>query len=374
MKHRRLLTLLALLVTAALVLSACAPAAEEPAAEEPMEEEAMEELLEEEAMEEEPMEEMPAIGTAEHPIKVLFVPSVDVDFIIDSADIVAQAFSDATGLVFEASVPTSYAATIEEVCASPSDTIAFLPALAYTLASDYCGVEPGIAAARDGRAVYWSGYFVQRDSEYQTLEDLEGKSWGFAYPGSSSGYLYPLTDLKAHNVTPGEQVETGGHSNSILAVANGSVDFATAYYSPLGQEPRWEFGDEPDVPDEFVEECGLDAEGDLVCGSYVVNDARASVTEDYPDIVQRVRLLALTADIPNDTLSFGPDFPDDLKQTVMDGVISWVGTEACYETLCAEEFYEWDEAAPIGDESFDLVRIIRDEQGITIDTIDTDEE
>jgi phosphonate transport system substrate-binding protein len=317
------------------------------------------------------------VGTAEHPIKVLFVPSVDVDFIIDNADIVAQAFGEATGLVFEASVPTSYAATIEEICASPTDTIAFLPALAYTLASDYCGVEPGIAAARDGRAVYWSAFIVLRDSDYETLEDLEGASWAYPYPGSSSGFLFPSATLTKAGVTPGEQVETGGHSNTVLAVANGSADFGTVYFSPP-QYPtsgrRWEFGDEADVPADLVDSCAPNADGELACGDdFIVNDARASVTDDYPNIVQLVRILALTDDIPNDTLSFGPDFPDDLKQTVMDGVISYVGTDACYQTLCAEKFYEWDEAAPIGDESFDLVRVIRDEQGITIDTIDESE-
>lgn len=314
------------------------------------------------------------IGTAEHPIKVLFVPSVDVDFIIDNADIVAQAFGEATGLEFEASVPTSYAATIEEICASPTDTIAFLPALAYTLASDYCGVEPGLAAARDGRAVYWSAFIVARDSEYETLADLEGASWGFPYPGSSSGFLYPSATLKNEGVTAGDQVETGGHTQTVLAVANGSVDFGTVYFSPPEYPTsgnRWEFGDEIDVPDELVDSCAVNADGDLACGDdYIVGDARATATDDFPDIVQLVRVLALTADIPNDTLSFGPDFPDELKQTVMDGVISYVGTDACYETLCAEKFYEWDEAAAIGDESFDLVRIIRDEQGITIETID----
>jgi phosphonate transport system substrate-binding protein len=317
------------------------------------------------------------VGTAERPIKVLFVPSVDVDFIIDNADIVVQAFEDATGLVFEGSVPTSYAATIEEICASPADTIAFLPALAYTLASDYCGVEPGIAAARDGRAVYWSAFIVARDSEFETVEDLEGASWGFPYPGSSSGFLFPSAALTKAGVTPGEQVETGGHTNTVLAVANGSVDFGTVYFSPP-QYPtsgkRWEFGDEIDVPDELVDSCAMNADEELACGDdFIVNDARASATDDFPNIVQLVRVLALTDDIPNDTLSFGPKFPDDLKQKVIDGVISYVGTDACYETLCAEKFYEWDEAAPIGDESFDLVRIIRDDQGITIDTIDEEE-
>ena len=115
------LRLMAVAVLASLVLSACAQATPVPTTE-PMATEAP-----------------PAIGSAEHPIKVLFVPSVDVDFMVESGDLIEQALSEATGLVFEVSVPTSYAATIEEMCASPTDTMGFIPGLGYALASNQIG-------------------------------------------------------------------------------------------------------------------------------------------------------------------------------------------------------------------------------------------
>src|SRR5262245_29013515 len=102
---------LALLVIGSIVLSACAPAATEapvsteaPATEAPATEPAA-----------------PAVGSADHPIKVLFVPSVDANIIVTGGDVMASALHDATGLEFEVTVPTSYAATIEEICASPTD-------------------------------------------------------------------------------------------------------------------------------------------------------------------------------------------------------------------------------------------------------------
>ena len=94
--------------------------------------------------------------TENNPIKVLFVPSDDVDFMIASGDLIEQALHDATGLYFEVSVPTSYAATIEEMCASPTDTIGFIPARGYALANQLCGVEPGLASVLHGWNVYWS--------------------------------------------------------------------------------------------------------------------------------------------------------------------------------------------------------------------------
>jgi len=372
MKTRKLFAFLALLTIASLVLVACGPKAT-PVAEEPMEEETMEEEPVEEPMEEEPVEEEPAIGSEEHPIKVLFVPSVDVDFIITNADIVAQAFSDATGLVFEASVPTSYAATIEEMCASPTDTIAFIPGVAYALASDYCGVEPGLAAARNGWTHYFSAYIVQRDSGIETLEDLEGKNWGFGSATSTSGYLYPKALLEDLGITIGEQAETGGHSNTVLAVYNGEVDFGTVYFSPpqfTDDSPEWKEGDSADVPDELISECGPDAEGNWYCGYFKPNDARNTIVEQAPDVYEKVKLLALTPPIPNDTMSFSPEFPDDIKQMVMDGVIEYVRSDACAETFCAEQFYEWTDAGPITDEVFDGIRVLMAAQGITMETID----
>jgi phosphonate transport system substrate-binding protein len=121
----------------------------------------------------EPTEEPAALGDEDYPIKVLFVPSVDVDFMIESGDLIEQALNEATGMYFEVSVPTSYAATIEEMCASTEDTIGFIPAMGYALANSLCGVEPGLASVRYGWNVYWTQFIVQRDSAYETLKILK---------------------------------------------------------------------------------------------------------------------------------------------------------------------------------------------------------
>jgi phosphonate transport system substrate-binding protein len=368
----------ALLLTMALVLSACQPAAtpepapvEEP--EEPVVEEPAEPVVEEPEPTDvpEPTEEPePEIGSAEHPIQVLFVPSVDVDFMISSGDLIAQALNEATGLYYEVSVPTSYAATIEEMCASPTDTIGFIPALGYALASQLCGVEPGLASVRYGWNVYWTEFLVARDSEFQTFEDLEGATWAFPDAGSTSGYLYPKAIFSDLGITIGEELEAGGHPQAVKAVYNGEADVATVYFSaPLLPEGEWKMGDPPDVPDEVVEECGPNEEGQLMCGGYRVLDARAAILTEAPDVVQKVRILGLSDEIPNDTMSFSPEFPEELKQLIMDAIIEYVGTEACDETLCNEKFYDWTGAAPIFDENFDGVRLLMEAQGITLENL-----
>lgn len=310
------------------------------------------------------------LGTEDDPIQILFVPSVDVDFMIASGELIEQAIYDATGFYVDVSVPTSYAATIEEMCASPTNTIGFIPAMGYALANELCGVEPALASVRYGWNVYWTEFLVARDSEYQTLEDLEGASWGIPSYTSTSGYLFPSAQLGALGVTPGELTETGGHSGSVKAVYNGEVDFATAYFSaPLLPEGTWTRETPPDVPDDLVAECAVNEEGQMWCGDYRVLDARTTIAEEAPDVIEKVRILALSDDIPNDTMSFSPDFPDALREIIIQAMTAYVGSEACEATLCNEQFYDWTGVAPIFDESFDGIRNLMEAQGITLENI-----
>ena len=159
----------------------------------------------------------PDLGTEDNPIKVLFVPSVNVDVMIESGDAIEEFLNEATGLVYEVSVPTSYAATLEEMCASPDDTIGFIPAMGYALANSLCGVQPGLASVRYGWNVYWAQYLVARDSEYETLEDLEGATWGLGEFTSTSGYLYPQALYADLGITVGETIEAGGHPQAVKA-------------------------------------------------------------------------------------------------------------------------------------------------------------
>ena len=304
------------------------------------------------------------------PFKVLFVPSVDVDFMIAGGGLIEQALHDATGLYFDVSVPTSYAATIEEMCASPKDTIAFIPAMGYALANQLCGVEPGLASERYGWNVYWTGFYVARDSDIQTFEDLEGASWAYPDATSTSGYLYPQALYADMGITVGETIEAGGHPQSVKAVYNGEADFGTAYFSaPLLPEGSWTVDMDPDIPEELVPDCGVTEEGKLYCGEYRVLDARSAIMDEAPDVVQTVRVLGLSPEIPNDTMSFSPEFPEDLRQVIIDAVTEYVASDACAETLCNERFYDWTGVGPIVDENFDGIRIMMEAQGITLENI-----
>ncbi|MGB3715025.1 MAG: PhnD/SsuA/transferrin family substrate-binding protein [Candidatus Promineifilaceae bacterium] len=327
------------------------------------------------------MVEEGALGSAERPIKVLFVPSVDVDAIVAGGEVLADALTDATGFEYEVSVPTSYAATIEEMCASPDDTLAFIPAQGYVLANDRCGITVGGAAVRFGLAWYAAQIVVPFDSDIETIEDLDGLTWGVPDFGSTSGYLFPSAMFQAAGVEPGEIVETGGHTNAMLALYNGEVDFATAFFSPPllpNYERQWQYGiDDPEIWREAGEspvrnEAGRTfAGGDPADGGYRVLDARASVADTAPDIFDTTRILALTDQIPNDSVSFGPEFPLNMANQIVAALEEWVTDQnpACMESICHEDFYNWTGVGPVSDGFYDAVRFLMETLGITAEDV-----
>lgn len=362
---RHLLRFAAFFVVLSLLISACAPvspdaapaapAATEPAAEAPAEAPASD------------------VGSADHPIKVLFVPSVDANVITTGGEIMAKALNEATGLNFEVSVPTSYAATIEEMCASPTDSIGFIPGLGYVLANQLCGVDVSFKAVRFGWDVYWAQILVARDSDIQTLADLNGKKWAYPDAGSTSGYLAILPMLKDAGVTPGETLEAGGHTGSVRAVYSGEADFSTSFFSPPlmpeGQD-AWQPGDDPDVPADLVDQCALSEDkSKLMCGGMRVLDARANLREEAPDVIQKTRILAISPDIPNDTLSFSPDFPADLRKQIEDALVEFATTDAWAESIGNADFYGWTGISAASDAEYDVVRQMVELSGLKMEDL-----
>jgi phosphonate transport system substrate-binding protein len=272
----------------------------------------------------------------------------------------ADALKAATGLNFKVSVPTSYAATVEAMCAAPDKSIGFIPAAGYIIASDRCGVEVAFAAVRFGWSVYWSEYIVRRDSDIYTFGDLAGKTWGYGDAGSTSGYVVPVTELKNAGIEPGATKETGGHNQTVLAVYNGEVDFGTTFFSPplMPQgHAAWQIGDLPEPYDLLSEKSFVSEDGSkLFVGDTRILDSRANVRDTAPDVVEKVRILRISQPIPNDTLSFGPAFPADTKTTIMNALIDFSKTDAWATSIGSADSYGWTSIAPTTDSAYDIVR------------------
>ncbi len=107
-------------------------------------------------------------------------------------------------------------------------------------------VEPVLTKINeDGSFGYYSIGFTRVDSGIENLADMKGKKFGFGDPNSTSGYLIPSIEIPQAGYTMesgdhfGEVVFTGGHEQTIVAVANGDIDGGVTWADGLGV---WEDG------------------------------------------------------------------------------------------------------------------------------------
>lgn len=307
------------------------------------------------------------LGTDANPIEVFFVPSVEAQVITAGGDVMKQALEKATGLKFKVSVPTSYAATVEAMCAAPASSIGFIPAAGYVIANKRCGVQVAEAAVRNGWNIYWSAYIVRRDSDIYTFGDLEGKSWAYPDAASTSGYIVPAVELKQAGITPGKEISAGGHNQVVQAVYNGDADFGTTFFSPpLVPGAPWRVGDSPEPYDLTVDQSSVSADGKkLMVGKLQILDARANIRDTAKDVIEKVRILRISSPIPNDTLSFGKDFPQDVKEKILTALEAFAKTDDWKTSIGSTDFYGWSGIAPVADSAYDAVRARFDILGLT---------
>lgn len=95
----------------------------------------------------------------------------------------------------------------------------------------------------DGTTGYYSIGFARADSGITSVEDAKGKSFAFADPNSTSGYLVPAAELteKYGKLDDyfSEVKMSGGHEQTIVGVANGDYEAGVSWADGLG---NWEDG------------------------------------------------------------------------------------------------------------------------------------
>lgn len=95
----------------------------------------------------------------------------------------------------------------------------------------------------DGSTGYYSIGFARKDSGITSIEEAKGKTFAFADPNSTSGYLVPAAELQASlgklEDYFAEVKFSGGHEQTIVGVANGDIAAGVSWADGLG---NWEDG------------------------------------------------------------------------------------------------------------------------------------
>ncbi|MFN4060292.1 MAG: phosphonate ABC transporter substrate-binding protein [Paracoccus hibiscisoli] len=204
---------------------------------------------------------------------------------------------EALGVPVRLFTPADYNGVIQGLLGDALD-MAWLGASAYAAVyvADEDKIEPVLVKTNlDGSYTYHSIGFARADSGITSLADMEGKSFAFADPNSTSGFLIPNVELPAegYSMTEGEYFSrigfSGGHEQSIIAVVNGDYDAGVTWADGQG---AWEDG----------------------YNSGALRKAADSGIVDMNDIVE----IWKSSPIPEGPVVLRQALPDDVKQTMID--------------------------------------------------------
>ena len=139
--------------------------------------------------------------------------------------------------------PADYDGVIQGLLGGTID-MAWLGASAYakTYLTDPEAVDVVLVKTNlDGSFAYHSIGIARADSGIKSLADMKGKVFGFGDPNSTSGYLIPSVEIPMETGASmengayfGEVRFTGGHEQTIVAVANGDVDAGVTWADGQG--------------------------------------------------------------------------------------------------------------------------------------------
>ncbi|MES2847393.1 MAG: phosphonate ABC transporter substrate-binding protein [Pseudomonadota bacterium] len=155
---------------------------------------------------------------------------------------------EALGVPVKLFAPADYDGVIQGLLGGTID-MAWLGASAYAkvYVTDPEAVDVALVKTNlDGSFTYHSIGIARKDKGVASLADMKGKVFGFGDPNSTSGFLVPSVEIPAEIGATMENGHyfaevrfTGGHEQTIVAVANGDVDAGVTWADGQG---AWEDG------------------------------------------------------------------------------------------------------------------------------------
>jgi len=241
------------------------------------------------------------LGTQKNPIKFYFTPSVDAETISKTSKNLMDFLTKETGYSFKTGIPTNYIAVVEAFGSSKAD-IAIINSFGYLLANEKYNANARLKIIRFGEDSYRGQIIANIASNIDSIGDLNGKRIAFTDASSSSGYLFPYKMMKLAGVEPSNTVFAMKHDNVVTMVYQGQVDAGATYYSP---------------PSENGE----------------IRDARARVKTQFPDVEQKVKIIAITEPIPNDPVVFRAGMPKEMVQSIIVALIKYAKSDEGLKNL-----------------------------------------
>ena len=100
-------------------------------------------------------------------------------------------------------------------------------------------------------------------------------------------------------------------------------------------------------------------------GTYV--DARSRIEDDNPDVMEKVNVIAVTTDIPNDGVQYVPSMSRELRDAINTALLKIMETEEGQEAL--DTAYQWSALEPHYDTFYDPFRQVLDASGLDVEAL-----
>jgi phosphonate transport system substrate-binding protein len=184
---------------------------------------------------------LPTLSQASPPSSLTmgFVPSRSVSEIQVSAARIADYLSAEIGIPVKTVTVSNYAGVALSMQSERID-LAFVGPMNYLKINDMIGAYPITASVRHQQQGYRGLVITRSDSAIHSLDDLKGKTVGFADALSTSGSLYPKQALRERGIDPDEDMRSillSSHSSIVMSVVRGKVD-AGAIYQDARSNPE----------------------------------------------------------------------------------------------------------------------------------------
>ncbi len=192
-------------------------------------------------------------------------------------------------------------------------------------------------------SVYYGCVMSRTDSGINRLEDLNGSNFAFSDETSTSGHIFARALLQRRGVALGHVLFAGGHPNVVQAVRDGKVSGGATFYSP------------PSAANQ--------RDGTMVGDARFLILKNMATQAEREQLLDEVRILALTEPIPNDVCCVRRGFSENIWEQFESSLQRFLetpdGRGAYYDLVAGVA------ASPCTDDDFDDFRAALTEAGVS---------
>lgn len=267
------------------------------------------------------------MGTIDRPILMAMVPGQDSVVLNEQGLIIQKCLEKETNLIYKLIIPNNFIAVVESIGTKRVD-LALMNTFGYILAREKYQATARLIGTYKGKSEYY-GQIIARNDGPKTMKELNDKTFAFVDPASTSGYILATKALEDEKIKLKSSIFAGKHDAVVSMVYQGRVDAGATYHT---------------LPDNGVPQ-----------------DARTLVLTQYPDVMEKIKILKVVGPIPSDPIVFGAHVEKSLQDKIANAIKVCAATPEGKEAFM--KTYHLDGVKEIEDNRWDDFRQILKSMG-----------